>query len=157
MFAFDFPYTLMWTLLAIVFIIAEGMTMGLTTIWFALGALAALVAAALKLNIVIQVLVFLAVSILSLVYTRPVAMRVLKIGSTKTNAASLVREKGIVTKAIEAYNTGQVKVKGQIWTAKGIAAEIQINEGVEIEVVEIDGVKLIVKPLGVIKEKGGNE
>lgn len=152
---FDFPYTLLWTILAIVLTVAEGMTMGLTTIWFALGALAALVAAAFKMNVVIQILVFLVVSVVTLVYTRPVAMRVLKIGATKTNAASLVREKGVVTKAIEPYATGQVKVKGQVWTAQGETSEAAIVEGTEIQVMDISGVKLIVKPVDAIVEKGG--
>ncbi len=154
---FEFSYTLMWTILAIVFTIAEGMTMGLTTIWFAFGALAALIAAALKLNIVIQVIVFLLVSVLTLVYTRPIATKVLKIGSTKTNVSSLIGEKGVVTKAIEAFNTGQVKVKGQVWTAKGETLETAIAVGEEIVVTHIEGVKLIVKLCDAIEPKGGNE
>jgi len=152
---FEFSYTLMWTILAILLTVAEGLTMGLTTIWFAIGALAALVAAALHLNIVVQVVVFILVSVLSLIYTRPIAMRVLKIGATKTNAASLIGRKGIVQKEILPFATGQVKVNGQIWTAKGIDEEVEIPIGEEVLIKRIDGVKLIVKK-SFLEEKGGN-
>ncbi len=100
---------------------------------------------------------FLLVSVLTLVYTRPIATKVLKIGSTKTNVSSLIGEKGVVTKAIEAFNTGQVKVKGQIWTAKGETLETAIAVGEEIIVTHIEGVKLIVKHYDGIELKGGNE
>lgn len=152
---FEFSYTLMWTILAILLTVAEGLTMGLTTIWFAIGALAALVAAALHLNIVVQIVVFILVSILSLVYTRPIAMRVLKIGATKTNAASLIGKKGIVKKEIMPYATGQVKVSGQMWTAKSTDEQVEIPIGEEVIVERIDGVKLIVKK-SFLEEKGGH-
>lgn len=151
----NFSYTLMWTILAIVFVVAEGLTMGLTTIWFAFGALAAIIVASLKLNLVTQIVVFIGVSVITLVYTRPIAMKVLKIGATKTNAASLVGKKGIVQKEIRPYATGQVKVNGQIWTAKSADEEVEILVGEEVKVENIVGVKLMVKKT-FLDEKGGN-
>lgn len=150
----NFSYTLMWTILAIVFVVAEGLTMGLTTIWFAFGAIAAIIVASLKLNLAVQIVVFIGVSVITLVYTRPIAVRVLKIGATKTNAASLVGKKGIVKKEILPYATGQVKVNGQIWTAKSTDEEVEIQIGEEVMVENIVGVKLMVKKT-FIEEKGG--
>lgn len=133
-----------WTALIIIFAIIEGMTMGLTSIWFAIGALVALLASAIKLPFWVQLLVFSLTSILMIIYTRPVAKKVLKIGENKTNIDSLIGKKGIVLKEINDYQTGQVKVKGQIWTAKN-AASGPLHEGDEVEIIAVEGVKLIVK------------
>jgi membrane protein implicated in regulation of membrane protease activity len=81
-----------------------------------------------------------------LIYTRPVAIKVFKIGATKTNVDSLIGKEGIVIKELEQFSLGQVNVKGQIWSAKP-DQDITIPKGAKVEVVRIDGVKLIVKSL----------
>lgn len=102
--------------------------------------------ALIKFPFIVQVLVFLMASGVLVYYTRPIAKQYLKIGATKTNVNSVISQTGIVTKKILPYNTGQVKVSGQIWTAKSHNNE-QIDEETTIEVVRVEGVKLIVKKL----------
>jgi len=130
--------------MAVILIIIEGVTLGLTTIWFAIGALIAMISAMLHLPFIGQIFVFLISSSVLLYFTRSVAKEYLKIGKTKTNVDSLIGELGIVIKDILPFNTGQVKVKGQIWTAKALGDD-EIMENEKIEVVDVEGVKLIVR------------
>jgi len=129
---------------AVIFAIIETLTFGLTTIWFAMGALVAMIAAIIGIGIMGQIFIFLIVSAVLIYFTRPVAKKYLKIGATKTNVNSIVGLIGIVTKRIEPFNTGQVKVAGQIWTAKSISNE-PIEEGKQVKVIKVEGVKLIVE------------
>ncbi len=129
-----------------VFGVIEGFTLGLTTIWFALGALVAMVFALVNAPIILQFLVFLIASALLLYFTRPIAKEYLKIGSTKTNVSSLIGEIGIVTQRIMPFNTGQVKVSGQVWTAKSLDNE-EIDVSKKVEVLKVEGVKIIVKEI----------
>jgi len=140
------PLSIIWMIVAIGFGLAEGLTLGLTFIWFAGGALLAMIASFLGLPIFVQVIAFIVGSALMLIYTRPVAKKVLKIGATKTNVDSLIGKEGIVIKELKPFTLGQVKVKGQIWSAKAFNDEA-IAENERVEVVSIEGVKLIVKPM----------
>jgi len=140
------PLSIIWMIVAIGFGLAEGLTLGLTFIWFAGGALLAMIASFLGLPIFVQVIAFIVGSALMLIYTRPVAKKVLKIGATKTNVDSLIGKEGIVIKELKPFALGQVKVKGQIWSAKAFNDEA-IAENERVEVVSIEGVKLIVKPM----------
>jgi len=137
---------IIWTVLIIVFAVAEAFTLGLTSIWFALGAVVALLISFVGLPIYLQIAVFLVSTLVMLVYTRPVAQKYLRIGASKTNVTALLGETGIVLKRIDTYNLGQVKVKGQIWTAKSESGE-DIPRGEEVEIMSVEGVKLIVKPI----------
>ncbi len=139
-----FGLPMIWAFLIVGFAVLEGMTLGLTSIWFAIGSIFALIAAMLKLPFLAQVIVFMASSIVMLIYTKPIAQKHLKIGATKTNVEELIGMTGFVVKPIEEHAPGQVKVKGQIWTAiseDGQAMEIDR----EVVVVLVEGVKLIVK------------
>ncbi len=138
---------IVWTVLIIVFAVAEAFTLGLTSIWFALGAIVALLVSLLKLPIYLQTAVFLIATLVLVIYTRPIAQKYLRIGVSKTNVSALVGEKGVVMKRVDVYNLGQVKVKGQIWTAKSENGE-EIARGEEVEIVAIEGVKLIVHSTG---------
>lgn len=135
---------IVWTVFIIVFAVAEAFTLGLTSIWFALGAIAALLVSLLKLPLYLQIAVFLIATLVMIIYTRPVAQKYLRIGASKTNVSALVGERGIVLKRVDVYNLGQVKVKGQIWTAKSESGE-EIDRGEEVEIIAIEGVKLIVR------------
>ncbi len=137
-------WALLWTALAIVLAIVEAMTFGLTTIWFVAGALVALLASWLGLNIYIQVIAFLVSSIALLVLTRPLVMKYMNAGAVKTNVDSLIGKHAIVTKEISEHVFGQVKLEGQIWTAKGVDSQ-NYQEGLEVSVERIEGVKLVVK------------
>lgn len=79
-----------WTVLLVVLVVIELVTMGLTTIWFAAGALVATIAAACNAPLFIQIALFLIVSVLSLVFTRPVAMKYFNRDRTRTNVESLM-------------------------------------------------------------------
>ncbi|WIF95979.1 NfeD family protein [Caminicella sporogenes] len=136
----------MWIIVAVIFGIIEAFTLGLTTIWFAAGALVAMISALINLPFIVQILIFLISAGVFLYYTRPIAKEYLKIGATKTNVNSIIGKIGIVTKKILPYNTGQVKVSGQIWTAKSIDDK-EIDENLEIKVVRVEEVKLIVKKI----------
>lgn len=137
---------IIWMAVAIIFAIAEGFTLGLTFIWFAGGALLAMITSFLGLGYFIQILAFVIGSALMLIYTRPAAIKIFKVGATRTNVDSLIGKEGIVIKELEPFTMGQVNVKGQIWSAKP-EQDVTIAEGSRVEVVRIDGVKLIVKAL----------
>lgn len=134
-----------WLIIIAACVIIEASTMGLTTIWFAIGALIAWFVYLVGLSLQIQVVVFLIVSIACLILTRPIAVEKLKVGRAKTNIDSLIGEVGKVETAINNLNNeGYVKLKGQIWSARTTDGEtIEKDELVVVE--EIKGVKLIVK------------
>lgn len=136
--------SIIWAILIVFFTVVEAFTLGLTSIWFAVGSLAALIASALGLSLVVQVFAFIIVAVVLLVYTRPLARKIFKIGQNKTNIDALIGKTGFVIKAITPTEVGQVKLNGQIWTAKGPEHET-IDMGLEVEVLAIEGVKLIVK------------
>lgn len=134
-----------WLIIIAVSVIIEAATMGLATIWFAIGALVAWLVYLTGLGLQVQIMVFLFVSIITLVLTRPVAVEKLKIGKSRTNADSLIGEHVKVIETINNINNeGSVKARGQIWSAKSENDEI-IEKDELVVVVEIKGVKLIVK------------
>ena len=136
-----------WLVLLIVFIVIELITMGLTTIWFAGGALLAATAAALHAPLVIQVALFLIVSILLLFFTRPIAVRYFNKDRIKTNVESMVGRQAIVISEIDNLEgIGQVTVAGQEWTARSMDENQKIAVGTVVLVRAISGVKLIVEP-----------
>ena len=138
-------YAIIWLAALVVLLIAEALTLGLTTIWFAGGALIALVAALVGANVWVQLGIFLAVSLILLIFTRPVALRYMKKSTLKTNVDSLAGEQGIVSETIDNLEaTGKVKLNDVFWMARSEDGSI-INEGTVVEIVRVDGVKLIVK------------
>lgn len=146
MFHFEFTDSIVWILIAVVFAIVEAFTLGLTTIWFTVGGVAACIVSLLGGPILLQVIVFLAVSIILLYFTRPLAEKKLKVGHEKNVLESLIGQTGIVTSEIKPFYTGQVKIKGQIWTAIANDGEATLEKGLEVKIIKIEGVKLIVKP-----------
>lgn len=144
---FQLTNTMLWLILAVAFGIIEAVTLGIATIWFALGALVAWIFAAFDAPLIVQILVFLLSSGILLYFTRPIAQKFLKIGHTKTNADTLKGKTGIVIENIDnIQGTGQVNVGGQIWSAKTAYNE-KIDEGTQIEILDIQGVKLVVQKI----------
>ncbi|MCT4686457.1 NfeD family protein [Vallitalea sp.] len=138
------PY-LIWLGVLIICIILEAATLGLTTIWFAFGALASLLVSLFGAEIITQVLVFIIVSLCLLYFTRPIALKVLKIGHAKTNYESIIGKEGIVIEDINNLSAkGQVKVDGQIWSCRSLHGS-SIEKGMKVKVAEVKGVKLIVE------------
>lgn len=138
---------ILWLALLIGAIVIEAATLGLTTIWFAGGALAAVFAAALNAPIAVQVILFFAVSLLLLFFTRPIAVKYFNKDRIKTNVESLVGKKAIVTAEIDNLKAaGCVTLGAQEWSARSLDPEQRLESGAVVEIVAIDGVKLIVKP-----------
>ena len=134
-----------WLGTVVACVIIEAMTVNLTTIWFAIGAVSAWLIYLTGLGLEVQIVVFLLVSIVCLIFTRPIAVEKLKVGRFKTNADSLIGQSCKVESTIDNINnTGTVNVKGQMWTAR--SADAQVIEKDEIVIIkEIIGVKLIVQ------------
>lgn len=144
MLGFQLTDSMLWLIVAVVCGVIEAVTLGIATIWFAVGALIAWVFASFNAPLLVQVLVFLVSSSVLLYFTRPIAQKVLKLGHTKTNAETLKGKTGVAIKEIDnIQGTGQVKVSGQIWSAKTFDDE-NITEGSIVEVLDIQGVKLVV-------------
>ncbi|HJB01821.1 MAG TPA: NfeD family protein [Candidatus Mediterraneibacter merdavium] len=137
---------LIWLGLFIILIIIELFTVGLTTIWFAGGSLAALLANILGADIPIQVLVFLAVSCILLIFTRPWAVRHLNKKRVKTNYESEIGKVIKLTERVDNINqTGKSVVNGQEWTVRSKDDGEILEEGTLAKVVAVSGVKLIVE------------
>ena len=137
-----------WLIGMLVLLGIEIATMGLTTIWFAGGCLAAFVMAVAGGGFGVQLIVFFVVSLVLLFVTRPIAVKFFNQGRTKTNADSLIGEKAIVMKDIDnLLAEGEVEVNGQMWTARSQDGDVKIPAGTVVEVCRISGVKLIVKKM----------
>ena len=136
---------LIWIVIAVIFAIIEGFTMGLTTIWFTIGGVAACIVALMGGSLLVQIIVFFAVSIILLYFTRPLAEKRLKIGHEKNSIDQMIDKTGIVIETIEPHHTGQVKMKGMVWTAiSKDNKEILLKDEI-VKIVKIEGVKLVVE------------
>ena len=135
-----------WSAIFIFCTIAEIMTLGLTSIWFAGGALVAGILSLFKVNYTIQILVFAITSLVLLAVTRPFARKFLNQKElAKTNVDGLIGEKALVTSDIDNYKSaGQIKLNGLEWTARSVDDK-PIPMGTEVEIVAISGVKAIVR------------
>ncbi|HIW22169.1 MAG TPA: NfeD family protein [Candidatus Dorea intestinavium] len=135
-----------WIILFLVLLVIEALTMGLTTIWFAGGALVAFLVSLLGGSFALQITAFLLVSILLLVLTRPLAKKHFNQFITPTNAQSLIGKYGLVIEEIDTLkNQGRVEVKGQEWAARTKEEQRIIEKGKTVEILEIKGVHLVVK------------
>ncbi len=133
---------MVWFALIFLFLIAEAMTLNLVTIWFAFGSLCAFICSYFTENIVIQLIVFTVFTVISLLLTKPLLEKYLKIGKEKTNYDRIIGKIGIVTKDIKKHDSGRVKIDGKDWMA---ISDRTIKKDSEVEIMKIEGVKLIVK------------
>lgn len=135
-----------WLVLLIIAIAVEVLTLGLTSIWFAGGALVAILLSLFNLPVVLQVAVFVVVSLVLLIFTRPIAVKYFNKNRAKTNVESLIGRQAIVISEIDnIQGIGQVTVGGQEWSARSVDDKKHFQVGEVVEVVAINGVKLIVK------------
>lgn len=142
---------MLWLIIFIIAFIAEITTLSLVSIWFSAGALVSILLKYFGVLLIGQIIGFVMVSILTFLLFRPMLMKHIKSPKSKTNVDRNIGKTGEVIKDIEPLTFGQVKVNGQIWTAKSEDGT-SITEGSIVEVVGIEGVKLVV-----IKSKRGNE
>lgn len=137
---------LIWLGLLIVFLVIEIITVGLTSIWVAGGALAALILSAVGLELVWQIAAFLIVSFVLLIFTRPFAMRYINKHHEKTNYEGIIGKVVRITEAVDNLaQTGTAVVNGLEWTARAEQDGEVLEPGTLAKVVRISGVKLIVK------------
>ena len=135
-----------WLVLAIVFTVVELATVGLVSIWFAAGSVAALFVAVCNGNIVLQVVAFIAVSVVLLVATRPWANKYLNSRVKNTNVDRVIGERPLLTERVNNLDqTGKAVVLGQEWTVRAVDDNDIIEQGELVEVVAVSGVKLLVK------------
>ena len=132
-----------WLFLVILFTVIEVVTFGLATIWFALGALVMLFLSPLPIPFLWQILLFLIISSVLLIFTRPVAVKKLKVGREKTNTDSLIGEKALVIKDITEFEKGLVKLHGMEWSARSVDGSA-IAKNATCRVERIEGVTLVV-------------
>lgn len=135
-----------WLAVLVVCVGIEIATMGLTTIWFAGGALVSAILAALNAPLWLQIVAFFAVSLILLYLTRPVAVKYFNKDRVKTNVESLIGRQAIVISEIDnLQGIGQVTVGGQEWSARSMKDDVQLPVGSVVIVRSVSGVKLIVE------------
>ncbi len=143
-----------WLILLIVFLVVEAMTVSLVCIWFAGGSLIGLIAAALHAPWWLQILLALAVAIVLLIFTRPVAVKYFNKDRVKTNVESLIGKQAIVISEINnLQGIGQATVGHQQWSARSIVDDITIPVGAVVVIEDIKGVKLMVRDITPNAEK----
>jgi len=134
-----------WLIALVIFGLIEASTAGLTSIWFALGAIGAMAASALGAGYVLQIVVFIVISGASLVLLRPLARDFLNKKKISTNADRAIGQTGVVKQRIcNLEGMGQVYIDGKLWTARSAGGE-DIDEEEKVDVLSIEGVKLIVQ------------
>lgn len=140
----DFQF---WLMAFIILVVMEFLTMGLTTIWFAIGALAAFFASLFGATLWVQIILFLVISLVVLVVYRPLAVKYVNSRRTRTNVDDLLGKEAKVTERIDNINqTGRVVLNGMDWSARTtIGGTIDVDT--IVKVIEVQGVKLIVEPV----------
>ena len=135
---------IMWVALLILFLVAEGATAAVTTIWFAVGSVVALIAALLGADVWVQIVLFAVVSVACLMALRPVLRKYLDPKKVKTNVDALIGTQGLVLEKIDNISgQGRVKLGGMEWSARSENGE-NIEQDAVVTVVRIEGVKVFV-------------
>lgn len=133
-----------WLSLAVFFLIIESMTVEIISIYFTGGALVSMALSLFGVPLEWQILTFCVVSIILIIFTRPIVARYLKRNESKTNVDTLIGDVATVTKEILPDERGEVKIKGQYWLAVSANNDI-IELGSKVSILAIEGAKLIVK------------
>ena len=141
-----------WLIIAGIFFIGEIITVGFLIFWVGVAALITALLSVFVQNVIVQTVVFVITSTLLIFLTKPLAKKLTKADGMQTNAYSIVGKIGMVTKKITAHSVGQVKVGSEIWSATS-TNNLEIEEGMEVTITEIKGVKAIVEPLKVENTK----
>ena len=143
---FSLSAPMIWLILLVIFILVEIATVGLLTIWFAGGALAAFFASLSQLGAAVQVIVFLIVSLALVLLIRPLAQKKFNSGHIRTNAQTLIGEEAVVLEPIDNLQSeGRVMIRGQEWSARSVDDKEKFEKGDTVQVMSISGVKLMVR------------
>ena len=137
-------WSVIWLIAAVILGFIEVSTINLVTLWFAVSALVVAVIAAFGAGVGAQITVFIVVSAILVIATRPLARRFLNRHTIATNADRIISAHGVVVEEINGIKgSGQVKVMGQVWSAKSVNGE-SIADGTAVTVVALEGVKVVV-------------
>lgn len=133
---------MVWLILIFAFLMFEALTLNLITLWFAFGSLCAFVSTYFTDSTLIQLVVFIVTTAISLIFTKPLFDKYIKKNIESTNVDMIIGKIGTVTKEISPKENGRVTVLGKSWMA---ASKQKIEEGAEVEILRIEGAKVIVK------------
>ena len=137
--------TIVWLVVTAICLLVEFITpSALVSIWFVVGGIVALLLSLFNCMTMIQIIVFVVVSIASIIILRPIATRYVQVNKVATNADRIIGEEAVVLKAISKDEWGQVKVFGSVWSAISVD-EMFIDKNERVKIIAIDGAKLIVK------------
>ena len=141
-----------WLIIAGIFLILEIITVGFLVFWLGVAALIAMISSFITSNIIIQTAIFVIFSVILLFATRPLVNKFVNTKTIPTNAFSIIGKTALVVQEINPIKeTGQIKINGEVWTAESENNQV-IDEGSEVEILEIKGVKAIVKPIHVLNK-----
>ena len=141
-----------WLIIAGLFFVGEIATVGFLIFWFGIGALIAMIVSFFTSNIIIQTTIFVISSTILIFETKPFVKKFADVKKTNTNVYSIIGKKALVIKTIDPiHSVGQIKINGEVWTAESENNQV-IDEGSEVEILEIKGVKAIVKPIHVLNK-----
>lgn len=135
--------TMIWSIILILCVIAEIITAALVSLWFVFGALAALIISFFVKSLMIQIVVFVVISVLTLIILKPMASKALRGNIVATNVDRIIGQHAIVTQTIDADTIGEVKLKSHYWRAVSRDNDT-INIGEYVEILAIEGNHLIV-------------
>ena len=136
-----------WLIASGIFFVGEIVTVGFLLFWFGIAGLITMVVSLFTSNIIIQSVVFLVTSVILILSTKPFLKKFVNKETIVTNANSLIGKKAIVIQEINnLQGTGQIKIGGEIWSAQNETDSV-ISENQEVEIIKIEGVKLIVKTI----------
>ena len=145
-------FALVWLVLLVFFIMAEASTITVVSLWFAVGALTAMIASLLGAELWLQAVLFAVVSVVLLCALRPIVKKYFTPKLTKTNVDALVGTTGRVMEKIDnTLSQGRVKLGAMEWSARSSAGDT-VEEGTLVRVDRIEGVKLLVTPVDVTAE-----
>lgn len=136
-----------WLIASGIFFVGEIVTVGFLLFWFGIAGLITMVVSLFTSNIIIQSVVFLVTSVILILSTKPFVKKFVNKETIVTNANLLIGKKAIVIQEINnLQGTGQIKIGGEIWSAQNETDSV-ISENQEVEIIKIEGVKLIVKQI----------
>ena len=137
---------IIWLAIFVIAVIIEAFSAELITVWFALGGVVALIISFIPgVTWWIELIVFMVISVVTLLCLRPLATRLLKRNLVSSNIDEMIHKKGRMIKGCDEINRGEVKINGVIWTAISSDEHQEIKEGTLVEVLAVDGNKLVVK------------
>lgn len=144
----NWMYVLLWMVVAVVLAVIEGLTVQLVSIWFVIGAVPAMVAAALGGTFETQLIAFFVASVFALLFMKPIVKKRIETVKEATNADMVIGMTGIVLKDVDNIKEeGRVLANGLEWTARSYDSNVKIPKDSQVLVLDIEGVKLIVKPV----------